>query len=259
MPMPPPFSAISRKFAVRLRVTGMLLAIGIIAGGRAQHCQAQTSAGTSSKVSLPSWVPVYPGAKVELDSRYPNTNSEMQFVLSTSAPFRQVVAFFENRLTLAGFSVVKSGSGENGSLQMNSHDPSGSRAVNLFFGTRMSLTEVSMEVVQRDEARQSSAAGARIPAWVPPYPRAVPQNLSDRQSGREHSVSFTFITRDDARTILSWYQDRLRQTGFTVTMDVAGTSGALRSNTRDNSRALKIEVSAAGGQNVALFEVREQR
>jgi hypothetical protein len=42
-------------------------------------------------------------------------------------------------------------------------------------------------------------------------------------------------------------------------MDVAGTNGALRSNTRDNNRAVKIEVSAAGGQNVVLMEIREQR
>jgi hypothetical protein len=40
-------------------------------------------------------------------------------------------------------------------------------------------------------------------------------------------------------------------------MDVAGTNGPLRSNTADNSRAVKIEVSAAGGQNVVLFELRD--
>jgi hypothetical protein len=45
--------------------------------------------------------------------------------------------------------------------------------------------------------------------------------------------------------------------GFTVSMDVFGTNGALRSNTRDQSRAVKIELSAAGGQNVVVFEIRD--
>jgi hypothetical protein len=40
-------------------------------------------------------------------------------------------------------------------------------------------------------------------------------------------------------------------------MDVFGTNGALRSNTRDQSRAVKIELSAAGGQNVVVFEIRD--
>jgi hypothetical protein len=58
---------------------------------------------------------------------------------------------------------------------------------------------------------------------------------------------------------LSWYQDRLRQMGFNVSMDVFDTKGALRSNTRDQSYAVKIDVSAAGGQNVVVLDVRDGR
>jgi hypothetical protein len=59
------------------------------------------------------------------------------------------------------------------------------------------------------------------------------------------------------RTLLGWYQNRLRQAGFEASVDVAGNNGVLRSHTRDNDRDLKIEVSVTGGQNVAMFEVRD--
>jgi hypothetical protein len=263
----------------RVPLTGTLLAIVVIAGAGAQQRRAQTSAGTSSQVSIPAWVPIYPGARVGVPrSDSGGVERTIWFKILTDDPCERVGRFYEERLNLAGFSVVKSGPNEDrcvGVLQ--SHDAAG-RKVNLSGGILIQerggrpvkVTEYEVEVIQltgptqparpTDGIRQdNSSAHGRIPPWVPAYPRAVPQNFSARQSGREYFVSFTFTTRDDARSILSWYQDRLRQTGFTVTMDVVGTAGALRSNTRDNSRALKIEVSAAGGQNVALFEVREQR
>jgi hypothetical protein len=214
----------------------------------------------SSGVAMPRWVPVYPGAKVEVDSHYPNTKSEMQFVLTTPDACKQVVAFYEKRLTLAGLSIVSGGPDQEGCVHvMNSHDALGSRAVNLSGGRRMSFTEFSIEVVQRDEARQVGAADARIPAWVPVYPRWKPQNVSARESGPERFLSFTFTTGDNAQTILSWYQERLRQAGFRADMDVVGTNGALRSNTRDNGHYLKIEVARAGGVNVVSMEIRDRR
>ncbi len=214
----------------------------------------------SSGTAMPAWVPVYPGAKVAVDSRYNNTKSEMQFVLTTPDACKQVVDFYQKRLTLAGLSVVSGGTDREGCVNvMNSHDALGSRAVNLVGGRRMSFTQFTIEVVQRDEARQITASDARIPAWVPAYPRWKPQNVAARESGPERFLSFTFTTGDDARTILSWYQERLKQAGFRADMDVVGTNGALRSNTGDNSRYLKIEVARAGDVNVVSMEIRDGR
>src|ERR1700676_1103885 len=55
--------------------------------------------------SVPPWVSVYPGAKIQVDSRYPNSKSEMQFVLTTPDACKQVVGFYEKRLTLAGLTI----------------------------------------------------------------------------------------------------------------------------------------------------------
>jgi hypothetical protein len=270
----------SRKFAIKLSITRTLATISFLAGAGAQQLPAQTSPVNGSAVSIPAWVPIYPGANVGVaTSDRGGVETTIRFKILTGDPCERVGRFYEERLNLAGFSVVKSGPDQNRCIAVfQSHNPAGTRKVNLTGGILIQerggkpvqMTRYEVEVIQLRETGQSGGpnygtgqntktGNGPIPPWVPSYPHAVPQNVSDRQSAGEHFVSFTFTTRDDARTILSWYQDRLRQTGFTVSMDVAGTAGALRSNTRDNSRALKIEVSAAGGQNVALFEVREQR
>jgi hypothetical protein len=278
--MLPTLSLMSRKLEVKLSITGTLLIISFLAGADGQQVQAQTPPGNGSVVSIPSWVPIYPAANVSAVTSVPGrVESMISFKILTGDSCERVVSFYEERLNLAGFSVVKSGPDRDRCIHvLQSHNPAGTRKVNLSGGILIQerggkpvqMTRYEVEVIQLRDTGESggpnSEAGQNtntvngpIPPWVPAYPRAVPQNFSERKSGRERSVSFTITTRDDARTILSWYQDKLRQTGFTVTMDVAGTAGALRSNTRDNSRALKIEVSAAGSQNVALFEVREQR
>jgi hypothetical protein len=270
MPLPPLLTALSRMFAVKRPLTGTLLAISFVAGAGGQQHQPKTSSGSSSQVSIPAWVPVYPGAKVGVPtSSQGRTELNIWFTISTGDPCNRVWRFYEERLNLAGFSVVKGTQRDGCVIVLESHDPAG-RKVNLSGGSFANGTRYQVEVVQLSDGDRSGQPGngtrkdsttvnSGIPSWLPVYPQSAPRNLQARQSGPEYFVSFTFTTRDDARSILSWYQDKLRQMGFRVDMDVAGTAGALRSNTRDNSRAVKIEVSAAGGQNVVLLEVRDQK
>jgi hypothetical protein len=257
-----------------MKSTALALTLTMGAGGNPFGPQAP---GRSSQAAIPAWVPVYPGAKTEvLRSQPDSTESYLWFKIISRDPCGRVWRFYDEKLKLAGFSVVNGGShgAEDCVGVMRSHTAGGTREVNLTGGVSARGTEYEVEVVERGGAqggadqrsrpasgtrRESGAANGGIPAWLPVYPRWAPQNVSAQQSGSESFISFNFTSRDDARTILSWYQDRLRQAGFNVSMDVAGTNGALRSNTRDNSRAVKIEVSAAGGQNVVLMEIRDQR
>ena len=269
-----PLPATTGRMVRRLLLAVTFLAIVIVAGPAAQQSSAQ-----SSPVSIPAWVPIYPGARVDAPrSARGRVERTMWFNIMTSDSCERVVRFYEEKLNLAGFSLVKGFGDQDGCTGVQAHNAPGSRKVNLTGGMvvrenrgrPVKVTEYEVEVTELTDSGQSGPQGngvrqengsthSAIPQWVPSYPRAVPRNISAKQSGREYFLSFTFTTTDNAQSILSWYQDRLRQSGFTVNMDVFGTNGALRSNTRDNSRALKIEVSAAGGQNVALFEVREQR
>jgi hypothetical protein len=232
----------------------------------------------ASQSAVPAWIPIYPGAKVaDIKSQPGGTESYLWFTVSTRDACGRVWRFYDEKLKLAGFNVVTGAIGDDCPNVIRAHTARGEREVNLSGGLRISYdsrgnpvrnTEYGFEVVQRGNANAGSmpsggarqdTAGGGIPAWVPAYPGSVPQGISAQRDGRENFVSFRFTSRDDARRILSWYQDRLRQMGFTVSMDVFDTKGALRSNTRDQSRAVKIDLSAAGGQNVVVLEIRDGR
>jgi hypothetical protein len=224
---------------------------------------------------IPAWIPIYPGGKVEdITSNPSGGESYLWFTVSTRDACGRVWRFYDEKLKLAGFSVITGPIGDDCPNTIRAHGPRGE--VNLSGGLRISYdsrgnpvrnTDYGFEVVQRGNSNASSMprggpprdGGGRIPAWVPAYPGAVPLDISGQRDGRENFVTFRFNSRDDTRHILSWYQQRLTQLGFNVSMDVFDTKGALRSNTRDQSRAVKIDVSAAGGQNVVVFEVRDGR
>jgi hypothetical protein len=230
-----------------------------------------------SQSAIPAWIPIYPGGKVdEIRSNPGSPESYLWFTVSTRDSCGRVWRFYDEKLKLAGFSVVLGPIEDDCPNPIRAHSAGGEREVILSGGLRISYdsrgnplsnTEYGFEVVQRGNPNagsmprggppQGATGGGRIPAWFPAYPGAVPQDISAQRPGRENFVTFRFNSRDDARRILSWYQDRLKQMGFTVSMDVFGTDGALRSNTRDQSRAVKIEMSAAGGQNVVVFEIRD--
>jgi len=238
--------------------------------GTPEVSASDTLGGNISSVVIPNWVPIYPGAKVTGGtSKQTRTEYYIWFTISTNDNCQQVFSFYERQLNLAGFSVVKGNNDGEGCMGvLESHGAGGTRSVNLTGGAMTSGTRFGIEVVQRNVGGQierprgasqdgDAAVEARIPAWVPVYPGWTPENLSLRQSGPEVFLSFTFTTGDEIRKVLSWYEEKLRQEGFRVSMDVVGPSGALRSNTADNHRSLKIEASNAGPRNVIMFDVRD--
>lgn len=242
----------------------------------AAACALFLAPGIGASQSVPAWIPIYPGAKVDgIQSQPDGPESYLWFTVSTRDPCGRVWRFYDEKLKLAGFNVVTGPLGDDCPNVVRARTPRGEREVNLSGGLRISYnsagnpvrnTEYGFEVVQRGNSNPGSMGGARqntsggrIPAWVPAYPGSVPQGISAQRDGRENFVSFRFTSRDDGRRILSWYQDRLRQMGFTVSMDVFDTKGALRSNTRDQSRAVKIDLAAAAGQNVVVLEIRDGR
>ena len=244
-----------RSMKVLVSLMNVLIA-GLIAFIGGQQALAQVAAGTAA---IPAWVPIYPGAKVSAPtSKQARNELNLWFTITTGDPCSKVWRFYEERLTYAGFSIVKGPRRDEDCVGvLESHNASGTRLINLTGGSRVKGTSYTVGVVQRNADQTSRATKNEIPAWVPAYPRWDPRNIEGRQSGSDYSLSFTFTSRDDIRSILTWYQDKLKQIGFRVDMDVVGTKGVLRSSTRDNRRALKIEVSSSGGQNVVLLDVRE--
>ena len=154
------------------------------------------------------------------------------------------------------------GSSDQGCIGvMRSHNGSHTRNLNLSGGMTVRGTEFQVEVTEladsADASRTAVPRGA-IPSWVPLYPQATsPKNLASHHSGPETFTTYRLRPEPTCGHCWVEYQNRLRQAGFEASVDVAGNNGVLRSHTRDNDRDLKIEVSVTGGQNVAMFEVRD--
>jgi len=243
------------QLRVRFKETGGRRLAGWAFSAAASATAFLVATGTgASQSAIPAWIPIYPGAKVVDIKSQPGVQSHTYGSLFRRAMPAAGCGVFTMRLKLAGFSVVTGPIGDDCPNTIRPHTARGERELNLSGGLRISYdsrgnpvnTEYGFEVVQRGNANaRQEAGGGGIPAWVPAYPGSVPQGIFARREGRENFVSFRFTSRDDGRRILSWYQDRLRQMGFNVSVDVFGTNGALRSNTRDQSRAVKI-----GDQNV---------
>jgi hypothetical protein len=160
MPLLP---VMSSHIARRRSLTGALLAIVVTAGAGAQQRPAQTVAGTSSQVSIPAWVPIYPGAQVGVPrSDRGGVERTIWFTISTGDPCERVGRFYEERLNRAGFSVVKSPPDEDRCVRvLQSHDAAGTRKVNLSGGILIKesrgrpvkATEYEVEVIQLTDAR----------------------------------------------------------------------------------------------------------
>ena len=89
------------------------------------------------------------------------------------------------------------GEGQNGTLEINSPD-----------GT----------------VKFGAGAAAKTPAWVPAYPGVAPQSTFSMQGGDGSGGSFQFTTKDSAKDVLSFYEQRLKQDGFGITANITGNT-----------------------------------
>jgi hypothetical protein len=109
-----PLPATTGRMVRRLPLAVTFLAIVIVAVPAAQQSSAQ-----SSPVSIPDWVPIYPSARVDAPrSDRGGVKRTIWFKIMTSDSCERVVRFYEEKLNLAGFSVVKGGPDQDGCTEV---------------------------------------------------------------------------------------------------------------------------------------------
>jgi|SRR5579862_3685573 len=92
-----------------------------------------------------------------------------------------------------------------------------------------------------------TAAGNKTPAWVPVYPGSSPQGTFSAQTNDGDQNTFAFTTADGAGKVISYYQDQLKSTGFTVTLVTASDQGGmLTAEDAGKKRSLIVTASSAG-------------
>jgi hypothetical protein len=105
--------------------------------------------GASAGNNAPAWAPVYPGASTEgtLSTQTPDGNQNT-FTFKTKDPADKVLAYYQDQLKSAGFSVNTIGAGSSGGM-VQAEDKSKNRSLIITAGTSGDGTEGSVTAVEK--------------------------------------------------------------------------------------------------------------
>ncbi len=108
--------------------------------------------------------------------------------------------------------------------------------------------------------RFGAAAGNKTPAWVPVYPGSTPEGTYSAQTNDGDQNTFTFKTRDAAPKVISYYQDHLKSSGFTVTLLSSGDQGGMLQGADDaKKRSVVVTVgSSSEGTQASVMAVEKK-
>jgi hypothetical protein len=78
------------------------------------------------------------------------------------------------------------------------------------------------------------------------------------QEGPERSPDFSFTTADDAKTVIGWYEGKLKEVGFTIAGSTVfdGSTAKLTAQDTTDRSILNIRMEPAGGQKVVAIQAR---
>jgi hypothetical protein len=129
------------------------------------------------------------------------------------------------------------GDGQNGTLEINSPD-----------GT----------------VKFGAGADGKPPAWAPVYPGVTPQTTFSMQGGDGATGSFQFMTKDSAKTVMSFYEQALKQAGFGITANFTGNTdaasgGMITAEDKATKRTIVVTVGAENSETTVnvLFTTKK--
>jgi hypothetical protein len=119
----------------------------------------------------------------------------------------------------------------------------------------------SVEVQTADGTLKfGAAAGNSAPAWVPVYPGSSPQGTMSSQSNDGKQNTFTFKTKDAAGKVLTYYQDQLKGSNFTIgLMSTSDAGGMLQAEDKSKQRTIVITAgTSSDGTEGSVTTVEKQ-
>jgi hypothetical protein len=112
-----------------------------------------------------------------------------------------------------------------------------------------------VEVRDHDSSAHIGAGSSRVPAWVPAYPGSHPEGAVDAVENGEESGAFHFVTSDDAQKVREYYEDALRQAGFSVRYE----DDEIKGDDAAHNRKLGIRSSGALGHTSVTVGFTEKK
>ena len=119
----------------------------------------------------------------------------------------------------------------------------------------------TVEVQSADGNMKFGGAGsAQMPAWMPVYPGSSPNGTFSTQTKEGSQSSFTFKTQDAAAKVMSYYQDQLKSSGFSINMATNTPQGGMvMAEDSGKTRRLMITASSSSdGTDVSLTAMEKK-
>ncbi|MFI5114893.1 MAG: hypothetical protein ACHP7J_07090 [Terriglobales bacterium] len=101
---------------------------------------------------------------------------------------------------------------------------------------------VSMEMKSSEGTMKIGSGADKAPDWVPVYPGSSPQSTFSSSTGAEQTGSYTFVTKDPADTVISFYGDSLKSAGFAVSNMTSNSDGKVGGMVSGEDKANKRNV-----------------
>ncbi|HJT89437.1 MAG TPA: hypothetical protein VJ732_16325 [Bryobacteraceae bacterium] len=212
----------------------------------------------NANAKIPDWVPIYPGAT-------PRDISEQPAGYETSLGFnlypkdgdcRVYMQFYRSKLTEGGFHVHNAGDTEGiaGTVgfcpsQLTAEGPGRTRTVIMSAGHRADGFMISINVTQRGHTGVANGAVAgtvKLPDWVPIYPGTAPEFMNELGGGIERRISYSFRSTDDAKKVISFFEQRLTSLGFHVNSGYTVSTGAYAHSTMAEGRVFNVQAAPPG-------------
>jgi hypothetical protein len=122
-------------------------------------------------------------------------------------------------------------------------------------GENVVVNPGGIDVRDHDRTAHIGAGSTRVPAWVPAYPGSHPEGAVTAVENGEASGAFHFMTNDDAQKVRKYYEDALRQAGFTVRDE----DNQLKGEDAARSRKVGIGITGALGHTSVTVGFTEKK
>ena len=104
----------------------------------------------------------------------------------------------------------------------------------------------SMEMKGPEGTMKIGNSSDKTPDWVPVYPGSSPQGTFSASRGAEQTGSYTFVTKDPANKVISFYGDSLKSGGFAVSNMTSNSDGKVggmvSGEDKGNKRAVVVSL-----------------
>jgi hypothetical protein len=108
-------------------------------------------------------------------------------------------------------------------------------------------SSASMEMKGPEGTMKIGTGADKAPDWVPAYPGSSPQSTFSSSNGTEQTGSYTFMTKDPADKVISFYGDSLKSAGFAVSNLTSNSDGKVGGMVSGEDKANKRAVVVSLG------------